>query len=79
MAGYPEIEDVPAHGSEKWMNEVLRDELGFKGIVESEGGGFDTLVYENIVPTQKEAGALALQGRRGFGHHLRACLHGAAD
>jgi beta-glucosidase len=61
MAGYPEVEDVPAHGSEKWMNKVLRDELGFKGIVMSEGGGFDTLVYEDIVPTQKEAGALALR------------------
>ncbi|PYT64516.1 MAG: hypothetical protein DMG42_34670 [Acidobacteria bacterium] len=33
MAGYPEVEDVPSHGSEKWMNDVLREELGFKGIV----------------------------------------------
>jgi len=61
MAGYPEIEDVPSHGSEKWMNHVLREELGFKGIVVSEGDGFDTLIYEHIVPTQKEAGALALR------------------
>ena len=61
MAGYPEIEDVPAHASEKWMNGVLRQELGFRGVVESEGGGFGTLIYENIVRTQKEAGALALK------------------
>jgi beta-glucosidase len=61
MAGYPEIEDVPAHGSEKWMNDVLRQELGFQGIVMSEGDGFDTLIYEHIVPTQKQAGALALR------------------
>jgi beta-glucosidase len=61
MAGYPEIEDIPAHGSEKWLNDVLRQELGFKGIVTSEGDGFDTLIYEGIVPTQKEAGALALR------------------
>lgn len=61
MAGYPEIEDVPSHGSEKWMNHVLREELGFRGIVTSEGGGFDTLIYEHIAPTQKEAGALALR------------------
>ena len=61
MAGYPEIEDVPAHASEKWMNQVLRQELGFKGIVVSEGGGFGTLLYEHIVQTQKEAGALALK------------------
>ena len=61
MAGYPEIEDVPAHGSEKWMTDVLRKELGFRGVVESEGLGFQTLIDEHIVPTQREAGALALK------------------
>jgi len=60
MAGYPDIEDMPAHGSKKWMNDVLRQELGFKGIVVSEGEGFGTLIYEGIVPTQKEAGVLGL-------------------
>ena len=61
MAGYPDIEDVPAHASEKWTNDILRHELGFRGIVVSEGGGFGTLVAENLVRTQKEAGALALK------------------
>jgi beta-glucosidase len=61
MAGYPEIDDVPEHSSWKWNTEVLRQELGFKGLVESEGDGFGTLIYEDIVPTQKEAGALALR------------------
>lgn len=61
MAGYPEIEDVPEHASEKWNTQVLRQELGFQGIVESEGGGFETLIYEHIVPNQKEAGAVALK------------------
>ena len=61
MAGYPEIDDEPAHGSRKWMTEVLRQELGFHGLVESEGNGFATLIDEGIVATQKEAGALALR------------------
>ena len=61
MAGYPEIEDIPEHASEKWNTQILRNELGFKGVVDSEGGGFGTLLYEHIVPTQKEAGALALR------------------
>ena len=61
MAGYPEVEDVPAHGSVKWMNDILRKDIGFEGVVESEGGGFSTLTYEQIVPTQKEAGAQALK------------------
>jgi beta-glucosidase len=61
MAGYPELDDVPAHASVKWTNDVLRKELGFQGVVESEGDGFGTLIYENIVSTQKEAGVLALK------------------
>jgi beta-glucosidase len=61
MAGYPEVEDVPAYASVKWMNDVLRQEIGFKGVVESEGGGFSTLIYEHIVPTQKEAALPALR------------------
>lgn len=61
MAGYPEIDDVPEHSSEKWNTQILRQELGFKGIVQSEGGGFGTLVYEHIVPNQKEAGAVAIK------------------
>jgi beta-glucosidase len=61
MAGYPEVEDIPAHASEKWMNDVLRNELGFRGVVVSEGGGFGTLISEHLVRTQKEAGALALK------------------
>ena len=43
------------------MNNVLRQELGFEGVVQSEGDGFQTLIDEDIVPTQKEAGALALK------------------
>ena len=61
MASYAEIEDVPAHASVKWLNDVLRQELGFKGFVISEGNGFATLLYEGIVPTQKEAGPLGLK------------------
>ena len=61
MAGYPEVDDIPTHASERLLTQVLREELGFKGLVVSEGDGFATLIYENIVPTQKEAGAIALK------------------
>jgi beta-glucosidase len=61
MAGYPEVDDVLTHGSEKLLTKMLREELGFEGLVLSEGGGFSTLTYENIVATQKEAGALGLK------------------
>jgi beta-glucosidase len=61
MAGYPEVDDAPIHSSVKWLTDILRHQLGFKGIVMSEGAGFGTLIYEDIVPTQKQAGALALR------------------
>jgi beta-glucosidase-like glycosyl hydrolase len=61
MAGNPEIDDVPAHSSVKWYTDILRRQLGFKGIVVCEGDGFGSLIHEGIVPTQKQAGALALR------------------
>ena len=60
MATYPAIDGVPTHASEKLLTRILRQELGFDGLVLCEGGGIGTLVYEGLAPTQKEAGALAL-------------------
>jgi beta-glucosidase len=60
MAGYPEIDDIPEHSSQKWNTDILRRELGFRGIVVSEGGGFESIIYENVAADQKQAGALGL-------------------
>ena len=61
MATYPEIDGVPVHASSRILTKILREELGFKGLVLSEGNGISTLLYENVAATQKEAGALALR------------------
>jgi beta-glucosidase-like glycosyl hydrolase len=61
MATYPEIDGVPAHASEFIMTGILRDELGFEGVVLSEGNGFETLITRKVAADQKQAGALALQ------------------
>ncbi len=61
MAGYPEIDDIPEHSSQKWNTDILRNELGFSGIVVSEGGGFESIIYENVAADQKQAGALGLR------------------
>ncbi|MCL5004932.1 MAG: glycoside hydrolase family 3 C-terminal domain-containing protein [Acidobacteria bacterium] len=61
MAGYPEIDDVPVHASRKWLTVVLRQELGFRGLVLSEGEGFRSLIYEGVAANQKQAGAMALR------------------
>ncbi|HYA48068.1 MAG TPA: glycoside hydrolase family 3 C-terminal domain-containing protein, partial [Burkholderiales bacterium] len=61
MATYPAIDGVPTHASEKLLTGILRGELGFQGLVLSEGGGIGTLVYEGLAPDQKRAGQLALK------------------
>ena len=61
MATYPAIDGIPTHKSPQLLTSILRDELGFQGLVLSEGGGIGTLVNERTVETQKEAGELALK------------------
>ena len=61
MATYPAIDSVPVHSSEKILTEILRQELGFEGLVLGEGGGIGTIVYERVAATQKEAGQMAIK------------------
>ncbi len=61
MATYPAIDGVPTHASAKILTQILREQLGFQGLVLSEGGGIGTLVYEHVAPSQKEAGQIALR------------------
>ncbi len=61
MATYPAIDGVAVHGSDKILTGILREELGFKGIVVCEGGGLGTIVTERHAATQKEAGILAIK------------------
>ncbi len=61
MATYPEIDDVPNHSSEFTLTKLLREELGFKGLVLSEGGGVGTLIYEQVASSEADAGSQALK------------------
>jgi len=61
MATYPEIDGSPTHGSAFLLTTLLREELGFKGVVLSEGAGFQTLLTRRVAASQKEAGAQALR------------------
>jgi beta-glucosidase len=61
MATYPEIDSVPTHSSDWILTHILRDELGFQGLVLGEGGGVSTLVYEYVARDQKEAGQIAMR------------------
>ncbi len=61
MATYPSIDGVATHGSEKLLTQILREELGFEGLVLSEGAGINTLIGEHMAFNQKDAGQLALR------------------
>jgi beta-glucosidase len=58
MATYPAIDGIPTHSSSDILTGILREELGFKGVVLEEGGGIETLVYEGLVDNLKDATAL---------------------
>ncbi len=58
MATYPAIDGIPGHSSSKILTDILRGELGFEGLVLSEGNGVNTLIYEGLAATEKEAAAM---------------------
>jgi len=58
MATYPSIDGIPAHSSPEILTGILREELNFKGLVLSEGNGVNTLIYNGLVETEKEAAAM---------------------
>ena len=61
MATYPAIDGVPTHSSEWILGKILREEMGFQGLVLGEGSGISTLIYEGIAPDQKKAGEWAIK------------------
>ncbi len=61
MATYPAINGVPVHASERFLTAILRDELGFRGLVMSEGGGIAHMIEQRLAAGQKEAGQLAIR------------------
>lgn len=60
MATYAAIDGKPTHGSAALLTGLLRDELGFDGIVLSEGNGLRTLEYEGTATGQQDAGRQAI-------------------
>ncbi|RPJ59101.1 MAG: beta-glucosidase [Acidobacteria bacterium] len=61
MATYPAIDGIPAHASDFVLTRILREELGFEGLVLGEGGGLGTILYEGLADNPKDAARLALR------------------
>lgn len=60
MATYSEIDGEPCHASSYYLRTVLRDELGFTGVVNADGCAIDNLMYHCGVDAPKAA-AIAVQ------------------
>ena len=61
MASYNEIDGVPSHANSWLLNDVLRDEWGFEGVVVADYFAINELqVRHSIVDSLEAAGALAL-------------------
>ena len=61
MATYPAVDGIPTHGSDFLLTDILRNELGFKGLVLSEGGGLNTVIYMGLASNEGESGELTLK------------------
>lgn len=70
MPGYHDIDGVPMHLSKFWLNDVLRDEIGFNGFVITDYGASGLLyVKHNAVEDALDMGTAYLETQIG----LEAC------
>ncbi len=61
MNSYASIDGIPCAGSPAILNELLRDELGFDGVVVADYGAVKMLMdYHHVAATEGEAARLAL-------------------
>ncbi|HBL77184.1 MAG TPA: beta-glucosidase [Prolixibacteraceae bacterium] len=77
MATYPAIDGETVHSSDKLLRGILREELGFEGIVLSEGMGISTILDEDMAATQKEAGQIAAMAGVDVGISMEEAYIGA--
>ena len=62
MPSYNEVDGEPIHGSEKWLRQVLRDELGFKGTTIADWGAVHMMhSFQCVAKDLFEAGKLAIK------------------
>lgn len=60
MTAFNEIDGVPATGSKYLLDEILRRELGFRGVVVSDYSSINELVAHGVAANDKDAALLAL-------------------
>ena len=60
MTSFNDYDGVPATGNRYLMTDILRNEWGFKGFVETDYTSMNEMVSHGVVATEKEAGELSL-------------------
>ncbi|MBK8556719.1 MAG: beta-glucosidase BglX [Lewinellaceae bacterium] len=60
MTSFNDFDGVPATGNKYLLNDILRDELGFKGFVVTDYTSINEMTSHGVVANEKEAGELAL-------------------
>ncbi|HJZ65984.1 MAG TPA: glycoside hydrolase family 3 N-terminal domain-containing protein [Candidatus Acidoferrum sp.] len=62
MASYNEIDGIPSHSNKHLLDDILRQEWGFRGLVVSDYFGIDELIrVHHVVGSQDAAAKLALE------------------
>ena len=61
MNSFNEIDGVPATGNTHLVNEILRKEWGFKGLVMSDWASIEEMMAHGVAADRNEAGILALK------------------
>lgn len=63
MASYSEVDGIPVAANKKIARTLLRDTMGFEGMLTSDGGGIARLYSTNkVVRSYEEAGLYAIKG-----------------
>jgi beta-glucosidase len=75
MATHPAIDGVSTHSSDWLLTKLLREELGFRGLVLSEGSGIGNLAGDKVAADEKQAGEMAIKAGVDVGiSHERAYM-----
>jgi beta-glucosidase len=61
MASFNEVNGIPMHANQRLLNDVLRGEWKFNGLVVSDWGGIQELLAHGVAPTREDAGVLAMK------------------
>lgn len=61
MTSFNTLNRVPSTGNKWLMRDILRDEMGFDGVLISDYGAMKEMVNHNIAKDEKEAGRIAIR------------------